>query len=184
MKYTHTHPYPPNNFQIRKREVKNILKIAYVVVVRLLSHAQLCDLMDCSTPDSSVLHCLREFAQIHVQGVSDAIQPAYPLPPPSPHPSPLLPSIFLNTRVFSSGLALHVMWPKIGASVLVMVFTMNIQGRFPLGLTGLISLLYRGFSRVLSSTSSKASIFRCSAFFMFQLSHLYMTIGKAITLTI
>ena len=96
----------------------------------------------------------------------------------------LLSSIFLNIRVFSSGLALHVMWPKIGASVLVMVFPMNIQGRFPLGLTGLISLLSRGLSRVLSSTSSKASVFRCSAFFMFQLSHLYMTIGKAITLTI
>ena len=96
----------------------------------------------------------------------------------------LLPSIFLNIRVFSSELAFHTMWPNIGASVLVTVFLMNIQGRFTLGLIGLISLLSKGLSRVLSSTSSKASVFRCSAFFMFQLLHLYMTIGKAITLTI
>ena len=34
------------------------------IVVQLLSHIQLCDPMDCSTPGSSVLHCLMEFAQI------------------------------------------------------------------------------------------------------------------------
>ena len=44
----------------------------------------LCDPMDCSTPGSSVLHCLPEFAQIHVHWVSDAIQPSHPLLPTSP----------------------------------------------------------------------------------------------------
>ena len=44
----------------------------------------LCDLMDCSTPGSSVLHCLLEFAQIHDHWVSDAIQPSHPLLPASP----------------------------------------------------------------------------------------------------
>ena len=43
----------------------------------------LCDPMDCSTPGSSVLHCLLEFAQIHVHSVGDAIQPSHPLLPPS-----------------------------------------------------------------------------------------------------
>ena len=185
MKYTHTHPYPLNNFQIRKREVKNILKIAYVVVVRLLSHAQLFVTWWTAahqTPlSSTVSWCLLKFMSSESVTLYDHLILFHPLL--LTH-HPLLPSIFLNIRVFSSGLALHVMWPKIGASVLVMVFPMNIQGRFPLGLTGLISLLSRGLSRVLSSTSSKASVFRCSAFFMFQLSHLYMTIGKAITLTI
>ena len=39
--------------------------------------------MDCSTPGSSILHCLPEFAQIHVHWVGDAIQPSHPLSPPS-----------------------------------------------------------------------------------------------------
>ena len=42
-------------------------------VVKLLSHVQLCDSMDCSTPVSSVLYCLLEFAEIHGHWVSDAI---------------------------------------------------------------------------------------------------------------
>ena len=44
----------------------------------------LCDHMDCSTSGSSLLHCLLEFAQIHVHGVGDATQPSHPLPAPSP----------------------------------------------------------------------------------------------------
>ena len=62
---------------------------------------------------------------------------------------------------------------------------MNIQGWFILGLTDLISLLSKGLSRVfLSTTSLKASVPRCSVFFIAQLSHLYMTTVKTIVLTI
>ena len=57
------------------------------------------------------------------------------------------------------------------------VLPMNIQGWFPLGLTGWISLQSKGLSRVFSN-SSKASILQHSAFFMVQLSHPYMTSGK------
>ena len=46
--------------------------------------ATLCDPMDCITPGSSVLHCLLEFAQIHVHWVGDAIQPSHLLSSPSP----------------------------------------------------------------------------------------------------
>ena len=53
----------------------------------------------------------------------------------------LLPSIFPSLRVFSSESALFIRWP------------MSIQGRFPLGLTGLISLLSKGLSGVFSSTT-------------------------------
>ena len=53
---------------------------------------------------------------------------------------------------------------------------------FPLGLTGLISLLSKGCSRVFS-TQLKGSILRHLAFFTVQLSHLYMTTGKTIALT-
>ena len=64
---------------------------------------------------------------------------------------------------------------------------MNIQDWFPLGLTGLISLQSKvqGTPKSLPQLhSSKASILRCSTFFMFQLSHSYMTTGKTIALTI
>ena len=72
---------------------------------------------------------------------------------------------------------------SIGASASASVLPMNIQEWFPLGLTGLI-LRSKGLSRVFSNnTSSKASIFRCSAFFIVQISHPYMNTGKAIALT-
>ena len=51
------------------------------------------------------------------------------------------------SQLFTSG------GQSIGASVLAPVLPMNIQARFPLGLTGLISLLSKGLSRVFSSTT-------------------------------
>ena len=57
----------------------------FVVVVQSLSCVWLfCDPMDCSMPCFPVLHNLAEFAQIHVQWASGAIQPSYPLLLPSP----------------------------------------------------------------------------------------------------
>ena len=73
---------------------------------------------------------------------------------------------------------------SIGTSVSPSVLPMNIQGWLPLGLTGLISLLSKGLWRVFSSTSLKASTLWHSAFFMVQLSHLYMNTGKIIALTV
>ena len=58
---------------------------------------------------------------------------------------------------------------------------MNIQGGFPLGLTGWISLQSEG--HLLQHHSSKASILQRSAFFILQISHPYMTTGKTIALT-
>ena len=73
----------------------------------------------------------------------------------------------------------------VGASALVISHPTNIQGRFPLGLTGLISLLSKGLSRVFSSTTVlKHRFFWCSASFIFQLSHLCTTTGKTIALTV
>ena len=72
---------------------------------------------------------------------------------------------------------------SIGA--LATVLPMNIPGWFPLGLTGLISVQSKGFSRgILQHYNLKASILQCSAFFMAQLSHPYMTNAKTIALTI
>ena len=79
---------------------------------------------------------------------------------------------FLMSQLFASG------GQNIGASASASVLPMNIQGWFRLPLTGLISLLSKGHSRVFSSTNLKASVLQCSAFFIVQLSHPYMTTGK------
>ena len=93
----------------------------------------------------------------------------------------LLPSIFPSIRIFSNESALCISWLKYGASASASVLPMNIQGWFPLGLTVLISFLSKC---LLQHRSSKASIPWCSAFFVVQLSHPYMTTGKTIALTI
>ena len=71
---------------------------------------------------------------------------------------------------------------SIGASASVL--PMNLRDWFPFSLTGWISLLSKGFSRVYSSTTVwKAWVLWCSAIFMIQLSHMYRTTGKTIALT-
>ena len=63
------------------------------------------------------------------------------------------------------------------------VLPMNIQGWFPLGLTGLISMLSKGLSRVFANTTvQKHQFFYSPTFSIVQLSHPYMTTGKAIAL--
>ena len=65
---------------------------------------------------------------------------------------------------------------NIGASASASVLPMNIQGWFPLGLTGLISLQSKGPSKSLAQHhNSKASVLWCSALFMVQVSHLFRT---------
>ena len=71
----------------------------------------------------------------------------------------------------------------IGASASASVLIVNIQDWFPLGLTGLISLLSKGLSRVFQNHSSKAAILQCSASFIIQLSYPYMATGKTTALT-
>ena len=70
-----------------------------------------------------------------------------------------------------------------GVSASASVLPMNIQDWFPLGWTGWISLQSKGLLSLLQHHSSKASILRCSAFFIVQLSQPYMTTGKTIALT-
>ena len=65
----------------------------------------------------------------------------------------LLPLIFPGIRVFSTESALLSRWPKYCSFSSASVLSMNIQGRFPLGLTDLISLQSKGLSRVFSSTT-------------------------------
>ena len=97
----------------------------------------------------------------------------------------LLPSIFPSIRIFSNEWALHIRWPNYWD------FSFNISPSNEYSC--LISFRIDWFDlfavqetlkSLLQHHSSKASILQCSAFFMVQLSHLYMTTGKTIALTI
>ena len=72
---------------------------------------------------------------------------------------------------------------SIGVSTSASVLPVNFQDWFPLGWTGWISLQCKGLSRVFFTTVKKTTILWCSAFFLVQLSHPYMTPGKTIALT-
>ena len=95
-----------------------------------------------------------------------------------------LPSIFPNIRVFSNESALHIRWPKYWS------FSFNISpsnerpGPISLRMDWLDLLAVQGtLKTLLQHHSWKASILWCSAFFIVQLSHPYMTTGKTIALT-
>ena len=109
----------------------------------------LCDPMNCSTPGFPVHHQLSELTQTHVHQVGDAIQPSHPLLTPSPLTLSLSQHQGLGQWVSS----LHQMAKSIGALASALVPPMNIQDWFPLGLTGLISCLYKGLSRVFSNAT-------------------------------
>ena len=69
-------------------------------------------------------------------------------------PSSVIPlRVFPSIRVFSNKSVLHIRWPSMGASASASVLPMSIQNWFHLGLTGSISLLSKGLSRVLYNTT-------------------------------
>ena len=132
--------------------------------------------MDYSMPGFPVHHQLPELAQTHIHRVSDAIQPSHPLL--------LLPSIFPSIRVFFNESVLHIRWPKYWS----FSFSISPSNEY----SGLISFRMDWFDllavqgtlmSLLQHHSSKPSILWCSAFFMVQLSHPYMTTGKTIAWT-
>ena len=133
--------------------------------------------MDCNMAGFPVHHQLPELAQIHVHQVGDAIQPSHPLLSPSP------PAFNLSQHQgLLNELVLCIWWPKYWS------FSISSSNEY----SGLISfrmdwldlLAVQGtLKSLLQHRSSKASIFRHSAFFTVQLSHPYMTTGKTISLT-
>ena len=152
-------------------------------VIKFSSVAQacltLCDPMDCSTPGFPVHHKLPEFAQTHVHRVDDAIQPSHPLSPPSP------PTFNISQhQSFSQGVSsLHQV-----AKVLEFQLSISPFNEY----SGLISFrmdwldclaVQRTLKSLHQHHSSRASILQRSAFFIVQLSHPYVTIGKTIALT-
>ena len=144
--------------------------------VQFISVAQscptLCNPMDCITPGFPVHWQLPELAQTHVHQVSDAIQSSHPLSSPSP------PGFNLSQhRVFSNESALCIRWPKYWS------FSCKISpSNEHSGLTSFRTDWFYLFEvqgtlmSLLQHHNSKASILLCSAFFIVQLSHPYMTL--------
>ena len=152
-----------------------------IIHVSLLccSVAKLCstlyNLMDCSTPGSSVLYYLPEFSQIFVWWFGDAIQPSHSLLPPfssclnlSQHQDLFQWVCFLQqvTKV------LELQHQSFHCIFELIFFRIDF---FDL-------LAVQGTLRSLLQCNSKTSILRCSACFMVQLAHPHMTTGKIVAL--
>ena len=135
--------------------------------------------MDCTTAGLPVHHQLPEFTQTHV----------IELVIPSNHlilcrPLLFLPSIFPSIRVFSNGSALHIRWPKYCSFSYSISPSNEHPGLISFRMDWLDLLAVQGtLKSLLQHHSSKASILQCSAFFIVQLSHPYMTTGKTIAVT-
>ena len=138
----------------------------------------LCDPMNCSTPGFPVLYHLPELTQSHACWVSDAIQPSHPVV----HVSSCLQSF--PASGLSNESALHTRWSKYWS----LSFRISTSNEY----SGLISFRMDWFDvlavqgtlkSLLQYHSSKAPILQCSALFMVQLSHPYMTAEKSTALT-
>ena len=96
----------------------------------------------------------------------------------------LLPSIFPSIRLFSNETVLHIVWPKYWSFSFSISPSNEYSGLISFGIYWLDLLAVQGILKSLfQHHSSKASILQCSACFIIQLSHPYMTTGKIITLT-
>ena len=135
--------------------------------------------MNCSSPGLPVHHQLTKITQIHVYWVSDAIQPSHPLSFPSP---PAL-SASQHQSLFQWVNSSHEV-AKYWSFSFSTIACKEIPGLISFRMDWLDLLAVQGtLKSLLQHHSSKASILRCSAFFAVQLSHPYMTTGKAIALT-
>ena len=121
-----------------------------------LSHSVMSDslwTMDCNMPGLPAHHQLPEFTQTHAQWQGDAIQPS--------HHSVIhlssCPQSFPMSGSFKRSQLLCI-----GVSASASVLPVNIQDWFPLGWTGWISLLPKGFSRVFSNTTVQKHQFFCA----------------------
>ena len=100
------------------------------------------------------------------------------------HPLLFLPSIFPSIKVFSNESALCIRWPKYWSFSFSISPSNEYSGLIFFRIDWFDLFAVQGTLRsLLQQHSSKASILPCSAFFMVQLSHLYMTTGKTIALT-
>ena len=131
------------------------------------------------TPVLPVHHQLPEFTKTHVHWGSDAIQTSHTMSSPS-----LLPSTFPQIRVFANESVLCIRCPKDWSFSFNISPSNEYSGLISFRIDWLDLLAVQGtLKSLLQHHTSKASILRCSAFFIVQLSHSYMTTVKTIALT-
>ena len=95
----------------------------------------------------------------------------------------LLPSIFPSIRVFSSESVLHIRWPNYWSFSFSLVLPMNYSGLISFRIDWFDLLAVQGtLKSLLQHHNSKDSVLQCSAFFMVQLSHPFMTTGRTIAI--
>ena len=140
------------------------------------SYLTLCNPMDCSTPSFPVLQYLRSLLKLM------SIESVMPSNHLILHRSLLLlPSICPSIRVFSNESALHIRWPKYWSFSFSISPSKEYLGLISFRIDWLDLLAVQGtLKSLLQHHSSKASILWCSAFFVVQFSHPYMTTGKTI----
>ena len=138
----------------------------------------LCDPMDCSTPGFPVLHHLLELLKL--MSIESVMPPKHLI---LCHPL-LQPSIFPSISVFSNESALCIKWPKYWSFSFSISPSNEYSGLVSFRIDWLVLLAVQGtLKSLLQHHSLKASILQCSAFFIVQISHPYMTTGKSIALT-
>ena len=134
--------------------ITSLILFLFAVVVKLLSPVQLCNPMDYSMPGFSVLHYLRsllKFMSSESVMLSNHLILWCPLL--------LWPSTIPSKKIFSKESALHIRWPKYWSLIVNNSLSNNIQGWFPLGLTGLISWWSKGHSRIFFCTTIQKNNF-------------------------
>ena len=149
------------------------------------------------------LFCLLSSVQFSRSVVSDSLQPhglqhtRTPCPSPNPgvysampsnhlilcHPLLLPPSIFPSIGVFSDESILRIRWPKYWSFSFSISLSKEYSWLISFRMDWLDLLESKELSSLLQHHSSKASVLRCSTFFIVQLSHPYMTTGKTIALS-
>ena len=134
--------------------------------------------MDCSTPGLPITNSRSLLKLMSIELVM-----------PSNHlilcrPLLLLPSIFPTIRVFSDESTLRMRWPKYWGFSFSISPSNDYSGLISFRMNWLHLPAVQGtLKSLLQHHSSKASILWCSAFFIVQLSHLYMTTGKTTAFT-
>ena len=134
--------------------------------------------MNCSTPGLPVHHQLLKLVQMHVHRVGDVIQPSHPLSSPFPIAFNLS-----QLQIFSNE-SVHIRWPKYWSFSFSISPSNEYSRLISFRMEWLDLLAVQGtLKSLLQHHSSRAAILQCSAFFIVQLSHPYMTTGKTVALS-
>ena len=157
-------------------------KLKVVQSVQFSSVAQscltLCNPMNCSMPGLPVHH---HQSSLKLRSIELVMSSSHLI---LSHPLLLLPPIPPIIRVFSNESTLHTRWPKYWSFSFSIIPSKEIQGLISFRMDWLDLLAVQGtLKSLLQHHTSKVSVLQCSAFFMVQLSHPYMTTGKTIALT-